>query len=48
MLVAPGFFLTLTLAGIEGIVAYAYYDTLRCDPLKSKQIKNPNQVMYYN
>ncbi|XP_060588532.1 sodium-dependent multivitamin transporter-like, partial [Ruditapes philippinarum] len=47
MLVAPGFFITLTLAGIEGIVAYAYYDTLGCDPLKSKQIKNPNQIIPY-
>lgn len=45
MFVAPGFFLSLTLAGIEGIIAYAYYDTLGCDPLKSKQITNPNQIV---
>lgn len=44
LLVAPGFFLSLTLAGIEGIIAYAYYDTKGCDPLESDQISNPNQV----
>jgi len=48
MMVAPGFFLSLTLAGIEGIIAYAYYDTLGCDPLASKQITNPNQVDVFN
>ncbi|XP_053403750.1 sodium-dependent multivitamin transporter-like isoform X2 [Mercenaria mercenaria] len=47
MLVAPGFFLSVTLAGIEGVIAYAFYDTLRCDPLKSKQITNPNQIVPY-
>ncbi|KAL4220041.1 Sodium-dependent multivitamin transporter [Mactra antiquata] len=47
MLVAPGFFLSLTLAGIEGVIAYAYYDTLACDPLKAKQITNPNQIIPY-
>ncbi|XP_052784824.1 sodium-dependent multivitamin transporter-like [Mya arenaria] len=47
MLVAPGFFLSLTLAGIEGIIAYAYYDVIGCDPLKSKQITNPNQIVPY-
>ncbi|KAL3847667.1 hypothetical protein ACJMK2_018567 [Sinanodonta woodiana] len=44
---APAFFLSLTLAGIQGIIAYAYYDTLGCDPLASKQIQNPNQIIPY-
>ncbi|KAK3589686.1 hypothetical protein CHS0354_015192 [Potamilus streckersoni] len=44
---APAFFVSLTLAGIEGIIAYAYYDTLGCDPIASKQIHNPNQIIPY-
>ncbi|XP_021351291.1 sodium-dependent multivitamin transporter-like [Mizuhopecten yessoensis] len=42
---APAFSITLTCAAIEGIVVYAYYHTLGCDPLKSKQINNPNQLI---
>ncbi|XP_067668239.1 uncharacterized protein [Haliotis asinina] len=42
---APGFWLTSTLAIVEGIVAYAYYNTIKCDPLLSGQITNPNQVI---
>jgi len=44
LIVAPGFFISISLAAIEGIIAYAYYDTKGCDPLASKQIANPNQV----
>ncbi|XP_033759613.1 uncharacterized protein LOC117341863 [Pecten maximus] len=42
---APAFTITLTCAAIEGIVVYAYYHTRGCDPLKSKQISNPNQLI---
>uniref|UniRef100_K1RV70 Sodium-dependent multivitamin transporter n=1 Tax=Magallana gigas TaxID=29159 RepID=K1RV70_MAGGI len=42
-LAGPAFFITLTLATLEGAVAYGYFTTLGCDPLKSKQISNPNQ-----
>ena len=42
---APAFFISLTLASIEGVIAYAYYDSIGCDPLASGQIKNPNQVV---
>ena len=41
---APAFFISISLAGIEGIIAYAYYHSVGCDPLASKQISNPNQV----
>lgn len=44
LIVGPAFFITLTLTSIEGLVAYAYYYTIGCDPLASQQIKNPNQV----
>ncbi|XP_069104824.1 sodium-coupled monocarboxylate transporter 1-like [Argopecten irradians] len=42
---APAFTITLTCAAIEGIVVYAYYHTMGCDPLKSKQLSNPNQLI---
>ncbi|KAL3847665.1 hypothetical protein ACJMK2_018565 [Sinanodonta woodiana] len=42
---APALFVTLTIAGIEGIIAYAYFDSIGCDPLASKQINNPNQII---
>eukprot|EP00105_Crassostrea_gigas_P033865 XP_019918013.1 PREDICTED: sodium-coupled monocarboxylate transporter 1-like [Crassostrea gigas] len=44
-LAGPAFFITLTLATLEGAVAYGYFTTLGCDPLKSKQISNPNQIV---
>ncbi|KAL3847668.1 hypothetical protein ACJMK2_018568 [Sinanodonta woodiana] len=47
LLTAPVFFATMVLAAVEGIIAYAYYDTLRCDPLASKQIRDPNQIIPY-
>ncbi|KAK3095575.1 hypothetical protein FSP39_016251 [Pinctada imbricata] len=40
----PAFFLTLSLALLEGLVAFAYFSTTRCDPLASDQITNPNQI----
>ncbi|XP_048746830.2 sodium-coupled monocarboxylate transporter 1-like isoform X1 [Ostrea edulis] len=42
---APGFLVTIFLAVIEGIIAYSYYHTIRCDPLASKTIKNSNQIV---
>nr|XP_022343638.1 sodium-coupled monocarboxylate transporter 1-like isoform X1 [Crassostrea virginica] len=44
-LAGPAFFVTLTLATLEGAVAYGFFSSLGCDPLKSKQISNPNQVV---
>nr|KAG5692605.1 hypothetical protein BaRGS_030033 [Batillaria attramentaria] len=46
LIVAPAFFLSLSLALYEGTVAYAFYETRGCDPLASKIITNPNQVSY--
>ncbi|XP_071165366.1 sodium-coupled monocarboxylate transporter 1-like [Mytilus edulis] len=43
--VSPAFLITIAMACFEGIVAYSYYHTLGCDPLKSKQITNPNQIV---
>ncbi|KAK3095173.1 hypothetical protein FSP39_011031 [Pinctada imbricata] len=42
---APAFLVTISFAVIEGVVAFAYYFTLRCDPLESKQIRDPNQII---
>ncbi|XP_069103840.1 sodium-dependent multivitamin transporter-like [Argopecten irradians] len=33
------------LAVLSGGVMFAYYDTLGCDPLVAKQVRNPNQLM---
>lgn len=46
-LAGPALFITLTLATLEGAVAYGYFTSLGCDPLKAKQISNPNQVRFY-
>uniref|UniRef100_K1PVA8 Sodium-coupled monocarboxylate transporter 2 n=1 Tax=Magallana gigas TaxID=29159 RepID=K1PVA8_MAGGI len=37
--------LTVFLAGSMGLVSYAYFVKVRCDPLASKFIKNPNQII---
>lgn len=47
MVVSPAFFVTLSMAVYEGIVAYAYYQTKGCDPFESKILTNPNQIMPY-
>ncbi|XP_062567772.1 sodium-coupled monocarboxylate transporter 1-like [Saccostrea cucullata] len=44
-IVAPLMALTFFLAGSMGLVAYAYFFQVRCDPLKSKFIGNPNQLL---
>ncbi|PVD18322.1 hypothetical protein C0Q70_20871 [Pomacea canaliculata] len=41
----PFFFLTLTMACYEGIISYSYYHVKGCDPLGSKKITNPNQII---
>lgn len=38
--------LTFFLAGSMGLVSYAYFVKVKCDPLASKFIKNPNQVCF--
>ncbi|RUS90993.1 hypothetical protein EGW08_001210 [Elysia chlorotica] len=45
LIVAPTFLITLVLASYEGIVAYSYFQVKGCDPLASKQIANPNQLV---
>ncbi len=44
-IVGPAHWLAMSLAMIEGLVAYAYYDHMRCDPLASNKITDPNQVL---
>ncbi|XP_060082496.1 sodium-coupled monocarboxylate transporter 1-like [Ylistrum balloti] len=45
LITTPSFSITLTCAAIEGIVVYAYYHSKGCDPLRSKQLTNPNQLI---
>ncbi|XP_053401256.1 sodium-dependent multivitamin transporter-like isoform X2 [Mercenaria mercenaria] len=47
IITAPAFLITLCLACVEGIVAYAYFDVTKCDPLDSGEIRDPNQVIPY-
>ncbi|ESO86422.1 hypothetical protein LOTGIDRAFT_235457 [Lottia gigantea] len=44
-MVGPMFFITMTLAMLEGLVAFAYYSKIKCDPMASGQIDNANQIM---
>jgi len=45
MYISGVLFLILGLmVGLQGLITYAYFNTLGCDPLKSGQITNPNQV----
>lgn len=41
---SPAFMLSGGLSCFIGFVAFAYYADKGCDPLKSKQIYNANQV----
>ena len=43
-LIGPVFVITTLAAMSMGLVAYAYYTTLKCDPVSSGQIL-PNQVL---
>ncbi|OWF41457.1 sodium-coupled monocarboxylate transporter 1-like [Mizuhopecten yessoensis] len=45
-LIGPAFVLTMSLAMAMGLVAYAYYYTIRCDPILSKKIVY-NQLIPY-
>ncbi|XP_056008016.1 sodium-coupled monocarboxylate transporter 1-like isoform X1 [Ostrea edulis] len=45
IIVAPLMALTFLLAGGMGLVSYAYFADVRCDPLASKFISNPNQIL---
>ncbi|XP_060065847.1 sodium-dependent multivitamin transporter-like [Ylistrum balloti] len=47
LLSGPAFLLTMSLACGEGLVAYAYFTSKGCDPLKSKIVPNPNQLLPY-
>ncbi|KAH3788942.1 hypothetical protein DPMN_167106 [Dreissena polymorpha] len=43
----PAFVILQILIMCEGLVAYAYFSQKGCDPVASKQISNPNQIMPY-
>ncbi|KAK6195123.1 hypothetical protein SNE40_000612 [Patella caerulea] len=45
LITTPGHLIALSLAAYEGVVAYSYYTALRCDPLESDQISDPNQLI---
>ncbi|XP_033742478.1 sodium-dependent multivitamin transporter-like [Pecten maximus] len=47
LLSGPAFLLTMSLACGEGLVAYAYFTSKGCDPLESKIVPNPNQLLPY-
>ncbi|XP_048255286.1 sodium-coupled monocarboxylate transporter 2-like [Haliotis rufescens] len=44
-LTIPGFMVMIGIALAEGIVAYGYFYQKRCDPVASKQVDNPNQII---
>ncbi|KAH3770822.1 hypothetical protein DPMN_172118 [Dreissena polymorpha] len=43
----PAFVIVQILIMCEGLVAYAYFSQKGCDPIASKQISNPNQIIPY-
>ncbi|XP_052237796.1 sodium-coupled monocarboxylate transporter 1-like [Dreissena polymorpha] len=43
----PAFVILQILIMCEGLVAYAYFSLKGCDPIASKQISNPNQIIPY-
>ncbi|XP_071119726.1 sodium-coupled monocarboxylate transporter 1-like [Haliotis cracherodii] len=45
LLTIPGYMLTGVICVVEGIVAYGYYYHKRCDPVASKQLESPNQIV---
>ncbi|CAI9715808.1 sodium-dependent multivitamin transporter-like isoform X2 [Octopus vulgaris] len=47
MLAGPFYALTTGLAIFQGLLAFAYFKTKRCDPLEAGIISNPNQIMPY-
>ena len=40
----PGFVIVGILACFGGVIAFAYYAKVNCDPMTGGQITNPNQV----
>lgn len=44
LIMAPLYFISLSLASYEGIIAYSYYANKGCDPYASGKISNANQV----
>ena len=40
----PGLIVVNVLAALVGLVVYAHYAINKCDPLKARYIRNPNQV----
>ena len=40
----PGSFLFTIVSSFCGVVAYAYYTNIGCDPMSEGRIKNINQV----
>ncbi|GAB1599095.1 sodium-dependent multivitamin transporter-like isoform X1 [Argonauta hians] len=45
MLAGPFYALTTGLAIFQGLLAYTYFKTKRCDPIEAGMISNPNQIM---
>ncbi|XP_071119638.1 sodium-coupled monocarboxylate transporter 1-like [Haliotis cracherodii] len=45
LLTIPGFTTLIGIALAEGIVAYGYFYHKRCDPVASKQVETPNQII---
>ena len=43
--VIPGVFILTTLACFSGLVVFAYYASIGCDPLANGDLSNPNQVL---
>ncbi|XP_023933015.1 sodium-coupled monocarboxylate transporter 1 isoform X2 [Lingula anatina] len=43
----PLWFIMYSLICLAGVVVYAYYASINCDPLKAKYIKNANQIIPY-
>lgn len=44
LITAPCYVISLMIAMYEGVVAYAFYQTKKCDPFESNQLTNPNQA----
>ena len=42
-----GFFIFKFLSCLSGLVVYAFYSKLGCDPLASGKIYSPNQIISY-
>ncbi|XP_059139448.1 sodium-coupled monocarboxylate transporter 1-like [Physella acuta] len=45
LITAPCYLISLAISMYEGVVAYAFYETKKCDPFESKQLADPNQII---